>query len=154
MRRVIQQALLLLFGSSAIGVLVNTVSPRGIPYIRPPRSPVPAEEEISVKDAERLWGLGEAVFLDARTPDLYEAGHIPGAHNLPTQEFETYFVKLQGIIGRDDTMVAYCDGVLCELSHELAEKLRELGYPNVKVLVNGWTVWQEAGLPATTGAAP
>ena len=26
-------------------------------------------------------------------------------------------------------------------------QLEEMGYDNVRVLVNGWTVWQQAGLP-------
>jgi 3-mercaptopyruvate sulfurtransferase SseA len=45
------------------------------------------------------------------------------------------------------TIITYCDGESCELSHELALFLKEMGFANVRVLVNGWTVWQQAGLP-------
>jgi len=46
-----------------------------------------------------------------------------------------------------DTLVTYCDGEDCALSHDLAMFLKDLGYGDVRVLVNGWTVWQDAGLP-------
>ena len=43
-------------------------------------------------------------------------------------------------------IIAYCDGEHCDLSHELALFLKEMGFENARVLVNGWTVWQQAGL--------
>lgn len=38
-------------------------------------------------------------------------------------------------------------GENCDLSHELALFLKQMGFPNTRVLVNGWTVWQELNLP-------
>jgi len=29
----------------------------------------------------------------------------------------------------------------------MKQNLKKMGFPNVKVLVNGWTVWQEINLP-------
>jgi 3-mercaptopyruvate sulfurtransferase SseA len=49
------------------------------------------------------------------------------------------------------TLITYCDGESCDLSHELALFLKEMGFENVRVLVNGWSVWQQAGLPFQTG---
>jgi rhodanese-related sulfurtransferase len=49
-------------------------------------------------------------------------------------------------------IVTYCDGVKCELSHNLALFLRDAGFLNTRVLVNGWTLWQQAGLPTESGA--
>ena len=48
-------------------------------------------------------------------------------------------------------IITFCDGQSCRLSHELALFLREMGYENVRVLVNGWTLWQQAGLPVSAG---
>jgi len=50
-------------------------------------------------------------------------------------------------MSNDTLIITYCDGENCDLSHELAIFLRDMGFPNVKVLVNGWTVWQEMNLP-------
>jgi 3-mercaptopyruvate sulfurtransferase SseA len=47
-----------------------------------------------------------------------------------------------------ETLICYCDGENCELSHDLALFLANMGFEDTRVLVNGWTVWKEAGLPA------
>ena len=52
-----------------------------------------------------------------------------------------------------DTIITYCDGENCELSHDLAMYLKDMGFTNVRVLVNGWTVWQNAGLPTLKAGA-
>jgi 3-mercaptopyruvate sulfurtransferase SseA len=56
----------------------------------------------------------------------------------------------------DSLIIAYCDGESCTLSKELAFELAARGYSHVRVLVNGWSVWQDANLPveAGEGAAP
>jgi rhodanese-related sulfurtransferase len=33
------------------------------------------------------------------------------------------------------------------LSHDLALFLRDAGFTDTRVLVNGWALWQQAGLP-------
>jgi rhodanese-related sulfurtransferase len=48
-------------------------------------------------------------------------------------------------------IITYCDGETCELSHDLALFLRDAGFTDSRVLVNGWTVWQQAGLPVGIG---
>jgi 3-mercaptopyruvate sulfurtransferase SseA len=47
--------------------------------------------------------------------------------------------------------VTYCDGETCSLSEDLAKELMAMGYKQVKVLLNGWTRWNEAGLPVEKG---
>ena len=37
------------------------------------------------------------------------------------------------------------------LSEYLAKELLSIGYKKVQVLLNGWTRWQEAGLPVEKG---
>ena len=57
-------------------------------------------------------------------------------------------MKMADRIDGSEMIITYCDGESCDLSHELALFLKEMGYDNVRILVNGWTVWQHAGLPA------
>ena len=47
----------------------------------------------------------------------------------------------------DTLIITYCDGEKCTLSAELAQKLKQIGFENVRVLFNGWTVWKEHHLP-------
>jgi 3-mercaptopyruvate sulfurtransferase SseA len=56
------------------------------------------------------------------------------------------------MLAPDTAIVVYCDGTECELSHRVADKLHQLDYKNVRILLNGWTVWHGAGLPTETGA--
>ena len=105
---------------------------------------------INLEHAQMLFEQNKALFVDARPKSQYAAGHIKGAIRLPWQEIDRYFAEmaeqLDGLDGTD-TIIAYCDGQGCDLSHELALFLQEMGFSNVRVLINGWTVWQQAGLP-------
>ena len=51
----------------------------------------------------------------------------------------------------DVLIVTYCDGEDCVLSAELALRLKEIGYENVRVLYNGWSVWESHQLPSEAG---
>nr|WP_281797069.1 rhodanese-like domain-containing protein [Desulforhabdus amnigena] len=48
-------------------------------------------------------------------------------------------------------MVTYCDGKSSALSKELAMALLGKGYTNVRMLMNGWTLWQARSLPVEMG---
>ncbi len=106
---------------------------------------------IALEEARELFERDAAVFLDARPPDQYAEGHIRGALNMPWQDFDAYFMELAERLDGASSIVTYCDGETCELSHELALFLTDMGFADARVLVNGWTIWQEAGLPAERG---
>lgn len=108
---------------------------------------------ISFQDAEAMYFANSAIFLDARPPDLYEEGHIAGALNLPWDEFDTRFQEILQNYSPETNFITYCDGEGCGLSRELAQAMSALGYSNVKVLVNGWTLWQNHNLPVDRGIA-
>jgi len=108
--------------------------------------------EISLSEATILFNKGKADFIDARSGAEYDAGHIKGAKSLPYKEVDWKFVDAMTGVPEDRAIITYCDGETCELSTELAVFLRNTGYKNVRVLSNGWTVWQQNGLPVETGA--
>ena len=107
---------------------------------------------IDLTEAEHLFLKDEVLFLDARSADEYEAGHIQGALSLPWQEIDHYFDGLFDRLDQGRTIVTYCDGEHCDLSHELALFLKDMGFEHVRVLINGWSLWREAGLPTDSGA--
>ena len=151
MRRTIQRALLIVVLGAVLGLLANMVSPRGIPYITPPKKLAKPKELLTLDQAKELWGSGVGFFLDAREPVDYAAGHIANAFNLPAANFEQHFPDIAQMLTFESPIVVYCNGEECELSHRLADKLREQGYKNVRLLHNGWTVWRDAGLPSDAG---
>lgn len=162
MRRTFLRALLILVASVALGLTVNSVrpdtdktgQPRSLPLVAPPKAPLLPGDQITLADAKDLWSSGAAFFLDARHAADYQAGHIAGAFHVPIDDFELHYPQLVTMLTPDTPLVAYCDGIECELSHRLALKLRELGQRNVRVLVNGWTIWNTAKLPTKTGDKP
>ena len=108
---------------------------------------------IPVGEAKQLFDRKAAKFLDARPQSQYNEGHIRGALNLPWQDISTAFTEIAAQLDEKDTIITYCDGESCELSHDLAMYLKDMGFVNVRILVNGWTVWQNGGLPTEkTGA--
>ena len=103
--------------------------------------------DISLIEAKNLFLQKAAVIIDARPNDDYEKGHIRGARSLPWHEVDQTFMEVTKDISVDTPIITYCDGETCELSHHLANFLLDLGFTNVRILVNGWTKWQNANLP-------
>jgi rhodanese-related sulfurtransferase len=83
-----------------------------------------------------------ALVIDARPPLKYNAGTIPGALNLPFQQFAT----LKGLLPADQNtqLIFFCGGYQCDLSHKSATAARALGYSNVVTFAGGWPAWKEA----------
>ncbi len=102
---------------------------------------------IPISQAKELFKNDSAIFLDARDENSFDQGHIKGAKNLPWHAVDEYFMKIAKELPKDGLIITYCDGETCNLSHELSLFLNEMGFSNVKVLVNGWTIWQEMNLP-------
>jgi rhodanese-related sulfurtransferase len=107
--------------------------------------------DIALEEAEKLYFTHAAVFIDARSAEEYAQGHIRDARSLPWQDVDLNFISITADLELTTAIVTYCDGVTCELSHDLALFLRDAGFTNTRVLVNGWTVWQQAGLPVESG---
>jgi len=103
---------------------------------------------ISLDNARLLFEQKNVLFVDARPENQYAQGHIQGALNMPWQDVDAYFTEAAPQLETAKTIVTYCDGETCELSHDLALFLKEMGLENVRVLVNGWSIWHQAGLPA------
>lgn len=103
---------------------------------------------IVLQQARHFFEQESVLFLDARPENQYAQGHIRGALSLPWQDVDRYFMEMIDLLEEQKRIVTYCDGESCDLSHELALFLKDMGFENVRVLVNGWTAWQQAGLPS------
>jgi rhodanese-related sulfurtransferase len=106
---------------------------------------------ISLDEANSLHRSKAAVFMDARPFEEFAKGHIQGSKSLPWHEAEQRVMDVIADMANDAVIITYCDGDSCNLSKELALFLDNLGFSNVRILVNGWTVWRDAGLPIETG---
>jgi len=89
------------------------------------------------------------VLFDARGPEPYAQGHLPGAVNMPHRKIVE--VKLRDY--PDDTLfVVYCAGPHCNGAHRAAYRLAELGRP-VKLMIGGVTGWLDEGFALVRAGA-
>jgi rhodanese-related sulfurtransferase len=105
-------------------------------------------KEINTATARRIFDEKKALFVDARPAAQFGEGHIPGAINVYAEDFNPNIPMLLKY-PNDTLVVAYCGGGLCELSHELADKLRTLGFKRVVVYTGGTTEWNANNYPFT-----
>ena len=101
---------------------------------------------ITREEAWNLYQAGSALFVDARHDFDYQAGHIKGAISVPLKEYNLKRNALDNI-PLDRLIIAYCDGAECNSSIELAVKLRDEGFKNVRIFFGGWHEWVSANLP-------
>ena len=99
------------------------------------------------------WDLNEAiqngeqvVVIDARSPEAFAEGHIPGAINLPHR---TMNADSTAHLDRDALYVTYCDGIGCNASTKGALNMARLGF-RVKELMGGLDWWKRDGYPIET----
>ncbi|SHE49043.1 Rhodanese-related sulfurtransferase [Desulfacinum infernum DSM 9756] len=151
------QLLALVAAACILALLANALRSNPIPWVGDWGAAGRLETEggdslvISLEEAQESFFSGDALFVDARDPESYREGHILGALNLPWAMFDEAAPQVLSGIEKDRRIITYCDGEACGLSREVAVALQALGYENVRVLVNGWSVWLNAGLPTATG---
>lgn len=154
----LKQGLLIVLIAAAVSLAVNHFRPDGLPLAGgpPPKTALDdsknqGEPPVSIEEARALFLAHAAVFIDARPAADYRAGHIEGALNLPADRLEQALPAVVSKVQPDSVVIAYCDGVHCLLSREVASQLSARGYSHVTVLANGWTLWRESRLPIGKG---
>jgi len=100
-----------------------------------------------VKIAKQIYDIGKAVFVDARSREDYEDGHIKGAVSLPVGQFDESIDAFHDQYSTSSSIVIYCSGRTCEDSHRLAHLLLDEGYTNVTIMIDGYPGWGSEGYP-------
>jgi rhodanese-related sulfurtransferase len=97
--------------------------------------------------AKKLYDSQNFVFVDARSRDDYDEGHIKGAVSLPVGQFDEKIEAFLEQYSPEKAIVTYCSGRTCEDSHKLAQLLMELGYTEINVFIDGFPGWEAEGYP-------
>jgi len=91
----------------------------------------------------RMSGEQAPPLIDIRTPAEYRSGHIPGAINIPLQDFQRRFAELDAF--RDREVVLYCEtGARASYG---GRWLEAQGFEELRVLDGHMGAWRGAGLP-------
>jgi rhodanese-related sulfurtransferase len=159
-RKTAKEIIILLVVSIALAMLVNFLSPSSIALVgqwdttqgvitaSPSGNEKEKPEEInSVARAMEIFDSGNVLFVDARSSDNYEDGHIPGAISLPVGQFDEQIESFLNQHPPDAFIVTYCSGRTCEDSHNLAQLLSDVGYTHLRVFIDGFPGWKAEGYP-------
>lgn len=117
-----------------------------IAFFAHPKAPAFHVDELEV-ELEEVLRLEEAFWIDARSDEDFEKGHLEGALSLNEERWEEQIVDFLDAWNPDAPTVVYCSSQACLRSHEVAERLKaELGVENIFVLKGGWEKLAEAGM--------
>jgi thiosulfate/3-mercaptopyruvate sulfurtransferase len=118
------------------------------------------EPEIFLATFTGLDGL----IIDARSPEAYAAGHIPGAISVSTYDYFIPNTKREGMdafaanaaslygaagISLNTPLLVYDDDTGVRVARE-CWLLEYLGHRNVRLLHGGFNAWQRCGGPVST----
>jgi rhodanese-related sulfurtransferase len=98
----------------------------------------------ALKNGERGF-----VLLDVRSPELFAAGRIPSAVNLPYGQITQRNLER---FPQETLLVVYCSGPHCNGADKAAVRLARLGR-RVKKMIGGITGWKAEGFVLTTSVA-
>jgi len=110
---------------------------------------VRAENEVLSEELSRQAASG-ATYLDVRTEQEYEQGHVPGAFNVPLKhgsvaglsENENFAAIVQANFPADQTLILGCHSG--NRARQAAEKLRDLGYAQILLHLDSWDGQRDA----------
>lgn len=147
----------------ALGISATVLMVKGVPAL-PPESPAAtscggdgaetttaATRWVSQDDAHALLDDPGTLFVDARSAQDFEAGHIAGALHVPMDSGTVSDQQLAPLRGAR-TIITYCDthgG--CTRSVTLAGLLVASGLHDVRVLQDGIVGWNARSFPAEAG---
>jgi rhodanese-related sulfurtransferase len=160
----IKQATILLVISVVVGLGVNALSPNNIPYVGayrtlssgsgpvvPPEAAAGDPPFVDIQIAQLEFGTHSSVFIDAREPEDFECGTIPGSVNipferLPGENLSQFLDSALNHVGKDTPMIVFCSGEECDLSLHLGRNLAGNQYTKVSIFFGGAREWEKAGL--------
>lgn len=123
-----------------IALLVAVLTAISLPLAAAEMEPMISQEQL----VTRMNNGETPALIDVRSPQEFRAGHIPGAINIPLQEFEQRFDELSAYRNRE--AVLYCESGM-RASHG-GGWLESQGFDQLRYLDGHMGAWRRAGLPS------
>jgi rhodanese-related sulfurtransferase len=134
-----QGGLILLVALGLAGATA-AIHPKRPSFLAPPQDP----NEVSLAQTKE-WGRS-VLWVDARSETEFVAEHIPDAICLNFENWNQQFPKFLDHFNPGQRVVVYCSATSCQLSREIAEKLRTSGVADAHYLEGGWEAWKKGQL--------
>jgi len=141
-----------------LALTANVVSPCRIAWSEDWASRVEtkaAEEGIGIVAMDQVAKIVQTkarIIFDARSKADFATGHLPGAISLPSEGIDDVFPEVQLLLRPNTPILVYCSGKQCDESLLLARFLKQQGYANIAMFVEGFGAWQEAGSAVERGS--
>ncbi len=138
MRRGVIELILLVVLGAGVGLAYNALSPRTL-TVAPKQDRSYTGFRMVATDEVKLYMKEKpgTLLIDARDPEIYKLGHIPGALNLPDDQFNSFYPKMKTTLEKAKLIIVYCDGGSCGTSEALARKLVAKGFPMGEIAIYG-----------------
>lgn len=98
--------------------------------------------KLDVPDLEQALRDPAVVIVDARYPRDYQAGHLPGAINVPVFTTQVERRRLLEAVPKNARVIVYCQSESCEFDESLGSMLVAEGIENVALFPGGWMKWK------------
>ena len=105
-------------------------------------------ERITIEQFEEKRKAKGVVVLDVRTPEEFEAGHVPGATNLDFRDEK--FAERVAKLDKDKTYLVYC--ATGRRSTGATGKMKEIGFGKLFNFTGSMAAWNKAGKPVEKGS--
>jgi rhodanese-related sulfurtransferase len=144
------QIFVILLASVIFGLGRNYFSETPLLLFKVYEKTIKPEKQIQFSEADadfvrQLSSDPVTVLLDARLPELFSRGHIPGAVNLPVSSFAAVLPQHLSRLQSARLIIVYCGGPLCGDAVDLAGKLYEKGFKDILIYRGGMGDWQRRG---------
>lgn len=144
----VRDLLLLLLLAAGLALAFNASNPSGIPVLQA-FAPHEQPPGVDAETAHRLLSDGRAVLVDARPPELFQAGHIPQAINVPAPLFDViYPMQLGRVLQPEQVVLVYGRTVSRRYDEEVARRVLQR-HDLVNLIEGGIDAWQAKGYPVT-----
>lgn len=129
-------------------VITENTEPVVVATPKPPTTPTFVAEpgvvrEITYAQFKQLMASAPYYLIDARGADKYALGHIGKATNFYGGEIQSRIPELLESVPHDRVVLIYCDGGECELSHHVADVLKQFNYGPIFIFTGGWAEWEK-----------
>lgn len=103
----------------------------------------PTLAQVTTDEVTDMIAQSDVLFIDARYPGDYKAGHLPGAVSLPVYSGLVERRDMLAAVDSKRRVVVYCQSESCHWGDIIAGDLMFRGYKNVAVYRGGYREWRE-----------
>jgi rhodanese-related sulfurtransferase len=109
---------------------------------------------LGYNEARRFIVQRRGAIIDARLPESFQNGSIPGALNVPVNASTAERREKMKDIPRQTPVLIYCQSNLCEYDETLGALLARDGFESISLYPGGWLEWEKHEHPGQVGQSP